>query len=422
MEKLEHQPKNHFANIRIALIVIAVVSFPFNLIGIFTYNAQTGSINQIVALSSSGLSSIIWLYWYRRHHRDPALSKPTGVILIINDLFFAIYLIVIYLTMLIVFGGIRRHVVCVYGNLACLLSALLHAYTALTACIERYKAYLARSQRKTVAFCPGCSRVSDYNIMDGEQEAGVAVLAMSPGLVNVESEPLIGGDSPPRYPFRASEDTASAYYAAVKPSNINILYQHQLLLLEYLTINPQDIPTTPSIMDILHSILSCLTGSSSDNKPKVKATSIRIRSDKDLASEFLTTLLTTDTTNPSLKKSLDETIHPYNWTSTLAQTILHGLENAIRSGSGKTMGKAATDALVKATHEAYDFAKAHPIYTTILALGVLAVLAPWVLEVLGFGELGPIQGSFAAYWQSLYGDVPAGAVFGYLQRMGMVWH
>ncbi|RHZ46892.1 uncharacterized protein CDV56_100729 [Aspergillus thermomutatus] len=169
-------------------------------------------------------------------------------------------------------------------------------------------------------------------------------------------------------------------------------------------------------MDIIHSILSCLTGSSND-KPKVKPT--RTRSENDLASEFLTTLLTAHTTDPSLKKNLDETIHPYNWTSSLAQAILHGLENAIRSG--KTMGKAAADALVKATHEAYEFAKEHPIYTTILALGVLAVLAPWVLEILGFGELGPIEGSFAAYWQSLYGDMPKVAVFGYLQRMGMVW-
>jgi hypothetical protein len=173
-------------------------------------------------------------------------------------------------------------------------------------------------------------------------------------------------------------------------------------------------------MDILHSVLSCLTGSSTDNKPEVKTTGIRPRSEKDLASDFLTTLLTTNTTNPTLKKNLDETIHPSSWTTTLAQAILHGLENAIRSGTA--LGSAAADALEKATHEAYAFAKEHPIYTSILALGVLVVMAPWVLEVLGFGALGPIEGSFAAYWQSLYGDVPAGAVFGYLQRMGMVWH
>lgn len=51
MEKLEHRPDNSFVNVRITLVVIAIVSFPFNIIGIFTANAQTASINQLVAVS-----------------------------------------------------------------------------------------------------------------------------------------------------------------------------------------------------------------------------------------------------------------------------------------------------------------------------------------------------------------------------------
>jgi hypothetical protein len=71
-------------------------------------------------MSSSGLSSIILLHPYRRY---AALSKSTaGVKVIVNDLFFAIYLTVIYFTMLIVAGSVGKHVVCVYGNLACLVS------------------------------------------------------------------------------------------------------------------------------------------------------------------------------------------------------------------------------------------------------------------------------------------------------------
>jgi uncharacterized Tic20 family protein len=53
MEKLDHRPDNSFVNVRITLIVIAIVSFPFNLIGIFTENAQTASINQLVAVSTA---------------------------------------------------------------------------------------------------------------------------------------------------------------------------------------------------------------------------------------------------------------------------------------------------------------------------------------------------------------------------------
>ncbi|RHZ46896.1 uncharacterized protein CDV56_101865 [Aspergillus thermomutatus] len=208
MEKLEHRSDNSFVNVRITLIVIAIVSFPFNLIGIFIENAQTASINQIVALSSSGLSAIMWLYWHRQH---PASLKSTAGMMI-TDFFFAIYLTVIYLTMIIISGAARKHVVFVYGNLACLVSGLFHAYAALKVAIDRYKAYLARVSRpKSVAFCPRCSRMPDYHIMDGDQEVGVAVLALSPGPINAESEPLMGSDSTTSAecaPFRVSEDTA----------------------------------------------------------------------------------------------------------------------------------------------------------------------------------------------------------------------
>ena len=63
--------------------------------------------------------------------------------------------------------------------------------------------------------------------------------------------------------------------------------------------------------------------------------------------------------------------------------------------------------MAPAMQEAYDkaceaaktiegFAADHPIATavfcTVIALGVLVVLAPYALELLGFGELGPIEG------------------------------
>ncbi|KAH1426571.1 hypothetical protein KXX32_006126 [Aspergillus fumigatus] len=204
MGKLEHRPDNAFANVRSTLIVIAIVSFPFNLTGIFIANGQTASINQLVALSSSGLSSLMLLYWYRRYPAWPV--STAGVKVIITDLFFAIYLTVIYFTMLLVDRFVSQHVVCVYGNLACLVSGLFHTYAVLRAAMVRYKAYLARVGRpKIVAFCPACSCSSKYQITDGDQETGVTVLPMSPELIDTESDPLMGGD---RAPFRASEDTA----------------------------------------------------------------------------------------------------------------------------------------------------------------------------------------------------------------------
>ena len=42
------------------------------------------------------------------------------------------------------------------------------------------------------------------------------------------------------------------------------------------------------------------------------------------------------------------------------------------------------------------FVKDHPIMCTVIALGVLVTVAPWVIQTLGFcagfGELGPIEG------------------------------
>jgi hypothetical protein len=64
---------------------------------------------------------------------------------------------------------------------------------------------------------------------------------------------------------------------------------------------------------------------------------------------------------------------------------------------------------------------------------------PWVLEALGFAELGPVEGeidtsqiakkiliklsgSFAAWWQSTYrGYVTQKSLFSFFQRLGMVW-
>ncbi|KAB8227241.1 uncharacterized protein BDW43DRAFT_294577 [Aspergillus alliaceus] len=208
MEKVQHSSHSYFVQIRMTLILIAIVSFPFNLIGIFTENAQAESINQIVALSSSGLSAIVWLYWYRG---NAALSKATAGA-IINDLFFAIYLAVVYLTMIIISEGVREHVIFVYGNLACLVSSLFHALAVLMAATYRYKAYLARvSQPKNITLCPRCSCMLNHFATDGEQEVGVAVLPMASGLIDIESEPLMGSDSATsaRFPFfRTSEETA----------------------------------------------------------------------------------------------------------------------------------------------------------------------------------------------------------------------
>jgi hypothetical protein len=49
-----------------------------------------------------------------------------------------------------------------------------------------------------------------------------------------------------------------------------------------------------------------------------------------------------------------------------------------------------------ATTAALEFVHKHPVLTaamgTVIAIGILAILAPWAVEALGFGEFGPVEG------------------------------
>jgi len=121
-----------------------------------------------------------------------------------------------------------------------------------------------------------------------------------------------------------------------------------------------------------------------------------------------------------LRKSVRDIIGARGWTENIAKRILGGIENALRDSAqmGKTMAEAANKAIAEATGFALD----HPYFCAVIAVGVLAILMPWVLEALGFAELGPVEGSFAAWWQSTYrGYVTKDSLFAFFQRLGMVW-
>lgn len=130
-----------------------------------------------------------------------------------------------------------------------------------------------------------------------------------------------------------------------------------------------------------------------------------------------------------------------------AQCLLEALVDAINKG--KPMSDAMKKAFEKASVAARQFVREHPVlarvFVTIVALGVLALLVPWVIKALGFGILGPVKGkfpllsvfhsfgarrlranmslagSFAANLQSTFPNVPAGSWFSFFQKLGMKW-
>ncbi|KAJ4317712.1 hypothetical protein N0V94_004785 [Neodidymelliopsis sp. IMI 364377] len=113
----------------------------------------------------------------------------------------------------------------------------------------------------------------------------------------------------------------------------------------------------------------------------------------------------------------------YGMTPDLAKNTLERLTEMIRTSQEKTSPafRAAYKTARESAQVIEGFAQDHPVFALVVALGVLAIMAPWILHLLGFTELGPASGWFAAAWQSTYGAaVPSKSLFAYLQSLGTV--
>ena len=90
------------------------------------------------------------------------------------------------------------------------------------------------------------------------------------------------------------------------------------------------------------------------------------------------------------------------WSEWLASQVLTVLEAALRhEGAVKGALKVAYDKACDAATIFKDFARDHPlatgVFVTVIALGVLVLLAPYCLELLGFAAEGPLEGKFSPF-------------------------
>lgn len=97
-----------------------------------------------------------------------------------------------------------------------------------------------------------------------------------------------------------------------------------------------------------------------------------------------------DRKDAHFRKALRGSISAASWTENLAKAILTKLESIIQNKN--KIGQTLRDTIQKAVVAAFEFAKNHPVYTTIIVLGVLVEIAPWVLTALGFAEGGIVEG------------------------------
>ena len=178
---------------------------------------------------------------------------------------------------------------------------------------------------------------------------------------------------------------------------------------------------------------------------------------EEAAESIVSAMLDADEIGPSLNATIQSIVHQAGgWSEWLAAKILAALEAVLKADKSLNAAmKEAYDKACEAFQKVEGFAVDHPVFCTLIALGILVVLVPYVVECLGFcagfGELGPIEGklapsylpresvamnqkgsstltlllttgSWAALWQSRYaGMVPKGSLFSFFQRLGMTW-
>ncbi|KAF2751051.1 hypothetical protein M011DRAFT_396104 [Sporormia fimetaria CBS 119925] len=145
---------------------------------------------------------------------------------------------------------------------------------------------------------------------------------------------------------------------------------------------------------------------------------------EEIATELVDAILSAEKGGRELFLKLDNIVNPTGWSERVAEWLLVKLEAALRVANKLSpYVKDAYDKACEAAKATEGFVLDHPVFCTVIALGVLVIIAPWVIEALGFAELGPVEGSFAAAWQARYaGYVPKGSLFSFFQRLGMIWH
>lgn len=153
-------------------------------------------------------------------------------------------------------------------------------------------------------------------------------------------------------------------------------------------------------MDVLRAIAECLglrattVQYAAVSEWKHETIFVSERGDKEVVDEVIKTIITAEKGGPLLRSQLKDIIGAGTWKETIAKGILFNLEQVIRKGSN-TLGRALQEAIQvadEAVKEIFHFAADHPVLCTVIAIGILVLLAPWLIEALGFGELGPIEG------------------------------
>ena len=162
---------------------------------------------------------------------------------------------------------------------------------------------------------------------------------------------------------------------------------------------------TSATMSFLNSLLpGCFpaprkyTATAAPNNFSEKAYLQQFRT-QETASGIVSVLLSAESAGKDLDIQVQSIVHQAGgWYQSLAIAVLETLVQGIQEGK-LIMNEAMKQAWEKAKACADGvggFVSKHPVWTaaivTVVVLGMLVILAPYILEWLGFSALGPVEG------------------------------
>ena len=150
------------------------------------------------------------------------------------------------------------------------------------------------------------------------------------------------------------------------------------------------LPTKPEKYQHLQEEASCHPSLSSGEKQKISC--------YNAAASIASAIWDADQHDGNLRVTIDSFAHQAGgWSEYLADKVRLALEELLKAG--KQMNAAMQEAYDKACEAAKvieGFAADHPtataVFCTVIAIGILVIIAPYVVELLGFSELGPVEG------------------------------
>lgn len=152
-------------------------------------------------------------------------------------------------------------------------------------------------------------------------------------------------------------------------------------------------------MSVYHILTSCLRGDYDSSQ----ASTSNSQNDEDVAVNIVDLLYGSEKNGRELKTKLRQTIQTYSWSENLAIAILNATEYAV--GEGRAMSptiQEAYDKVCDAATAVGGFVQDHPVFCTVVAIGILVLFFAWVIEFLGFAAEGPVAGecSIIYAWRS----------------------